>query len=199
MITLSTEQKQIIGHEGSCSVVGAPGTGKTVVLVEKVAALLEKGVAPEDIYVIAFTYYSWQILAGKLKERLGDVAEKLNIGSLRVFSQKQIELDEGKKLVFSTDKQARRYLRQAMREVGFKGSAVEAEHIIRYFKSLARKPDETAKHYDLLCAYKRFCEMDRYDVLRKHILGMRKKEYKKVPMKYAFIDNFQDITRIQFL
>jgi DNA helicase-2/ATP-dependent DNA helicase PcrA len=199
MVTLSTAQKQIIEHEGSCSVIGAPGTGKTEVLIERVIRLVEKGVTPEDIYIVAFTYYSWQILTGQLRKRLGDVVDRLNIGTFRIFAQHQIEADEGKEFVFSSDKQARRYLRQAMREVSFKGSAVEAEHIIRNFKSLARKPQENAPHHDLLNAYRRFCELDRYDVLRKHIIGIRQSHYNKVPMKYMFVDNIQDITRIQFL
>tara|TARA_R110000868_G_scaffold218576_1_gene469032 strand:+ start:176994 stop:178715 length:1722 start_codon:yes stop_codon:yes gene_type:complete len=199
MNKLSPAQQRIVEHEGSCSVIGAPGTGKTDVLVERIAHLISKGVAPEDIYVVAFTYYSWQVLTSQLRKRLGDLVDKMHIGTLRIFAQNQIEKDEGTEFKFSTDKQSRRYIRQAMGEVGFKGSAVEAEHIIRYFKSLARKPQETAPHFDLLCAYKRLCDLDRYDVLRKHIIGIRQGDYKRVPMKYIFVDNFQDITRIQFL
>lgn len=199
MINLSTEQAKIIEHEGSCSVIGAPGTGKTTVLIERVASLLAKGVNPEEIYIVAFTYYSWQILAGQLRKRLGDVADKLNIGTFRIFAQNQMESDDGCEFKFSSDRQARRYLRQAMREVGFKGTSIEAEHIIRQFKSLARKPQENAPHHNLLEAYRRFCEVDRYDILRKHIIGIRQGTYRLLPMKYLFVDNIQDVTRIQFL
>lgn len=197
---MSKTQLNITKHQGSCLVFGAPGTGKTYTLVERIAHLIESGVNPQEIYLIAFTYYSWQILFHKLKERLGAaVAEKIHIGTCRIFAQNQMEKDVETELVFATDKQARRSLRQAMREVDFKGSAVEAEHIVRNFKSMARKPAETAKYFDLFMAYKGYCEMDRYDILRRHIVGMRQGEMNLVPMRYVLVDNFQDITHIQFL
>ncbi len=197
---LSNIQKAIVEHNGSCLVMGGPGTGKTLALVEKVVRLIQSGVAPQEIHVIAFTYYSWQVLLGHFQKRLGaEVASQINIGTCRIFAQNQMEKDMQSELVFASDKQSRRSLRQAMREVDFKGSAVEAEHIIRHFKSMARKPAETAKHYDLFLAYKSYCEMDRYDILRRHIVGMRQGEMKLVPMRYVMIDNFQDITHIQLL
>lgn len=197
---LSKAQKNIVEYQGSCLVLGSPGSGKTHTLIEKVAKTIESGVAPQEVYVIAFTYYSWQVLLGHLKDRLGaSIAEKINIGTCRIFAQDQMEKDIDSELVFATDKQARRSLRQAMREVDFKGSAVEAEHIIRNFKSMARKPSENAKHFDLFMAYKNYCEMDRYDILRRHIVGMRQEEMNLVPIRHTFVDNFQDITHIQFL
>lgn len=197
---LSKAQISIIEHQGSSLVMGSPGTGKTYTLIEKISKILEQGISPSEIYVVAFTYYSWQMLLGKLKDRLGaEIADKINIGTCRIFAQDQMEKDVGSEVSFASDKQARRFLRQAMREVDFKGSAVEAEHIVRKFKSMARKPAENSKHYDLFMAYKSYCEMDRYDVLRRHIVGLRQDEMKLVPMRYVFVDNFQDITHIQFL
>lgn len=197
---LSKAQRNIIEHQGSSLVIGSPGTGKTTALIEKISKLVKQGINPSEIYVVAFTYYSWQMLLGKLRDRLGaEVAEKINIGTCRIFAQEQMEKDAGSEVSFASDKQARRFLRQAMREVDFKGSAVEAEHIVRKFKSMARKPSENIKHFDLFMAYKGYCEMDRYDVLRRHIMGLRQEEMSLVPMRFVFIDNFQDITHIQFL
>jgi superfamily I DNA/RNA helicase len=62
---LSKAQISIIEHQGSSLVMGSPGTGKTYTLIEKISKILEQGISPSEIYVVAFTYYSWQMLLGK--------------------------------------------------------------------------------------------------------------------------------------
>ena len=53
--------------EASGTVVGAPGTGKTAVLVERVARLIDAGVAADELVVLTPT----RVSATRLRDELG--------------------------------------------------------------------------------------------------------------------------------
>ena len=61
------EQKNIIdSNAGKCLIIAGPGTGKTAVLAEKIAALLRDGTAPASILAVSFTVKA----AGELRDRI---------------------------------------------------------------------------------------------------------------------------------
>jgi uncharacterized protein (TIGR00375 family) len=63
---LNRDQDQAVRDPGPVVVVAGPGTGKTHTLVARVVALVQGGVAPEDILVVTFTRKA----AGELIQRL---------------------------------------------------------------------------------------------------------------------------------
>ena len=202
---LTGKQREIVNYRKSCTVLGVPGSGKTLVMFRKIAALIENGVKPESIAVMAFSYRNMLVLKEKMRQSLGDAASGVVVGTtvdlpLKAMglSHKQADLPR-----VADNNFMRRIMRQAMVEVGFTGHSKEAEHIIRGFKSRGRKPSEADEHYDLFRAYKQHLEqtglVDRHDIIRKHIIGMRNDVYEPVPVKHIFVDNFQDITQIQML
>jgi superfamily I DNA/RNA helicase/RecB family exonuclease len=66
-IDLDPEQAAVVAHvAGPLLVAGAPGTGKTTILVEAVAARVAQGVAPERILVLTFGRRA----AGQLRARI---------------------------------------------------------------------------------------------------------------------------------
>ena len=55
-MSFNEEQKAAINHkDGPLIVVAGPGSGKTTVVVNRTAKLIEKGVNPYNILVITFT------------------------------------------------------------------------------------------------------------------------------------------------
>ena len=76
-IRLTDEQERVVGHGGGPLLVnGGPGSGKTRVIVERVARLVSEGVAqPEDIFCMTFTKKA----AGEMSQRL----KKIQDGTLR--------------------------------------------------------------------------------------------------------------------
>ena len=204
MVNLTSEQDKIIQEELHCLTLGAAGTGKTTALVEKVAYLLEKkAVKANEIYIPSFTYHGLLRMRALLQERLGKAAEGLVTGTLRDLAAYQIEMATGQPLKIATNSVVRRSLRQAMRDSSFEGTALEAEHYIRQFKGRARKPQENERYYDLFASYKTQIDrsdcVDYYDIVRQHLVGVRQGQYQLCPMKYFFVDNIQDATRIQYL
>ena len=61
---LSAQQKKLIQVEKSFWVDASAGSGKTFVLVERIMALIESGVAPRSILMLTFTN-----VASNLRER----------------------------------------------------------------------------------------------------------------------------------
>lgn len=200
---LTQEQLKIIGSQGSTVVVGAAGTGKTTTLIAKVKTLIANGAEPESIYIAAFSFRSMLMLRHFLLSAIGEKAEKVSVGTFRDFSLSVLQAQNKDMPIVSDHATVRRCLQQAVRETNFAGTTVEAEHIIRSFKARARKPNENEQHYSLLLAFKNFMEqtgkIDRYDIVRKHIVGMRNDVYHPCPIKHLLVDNIQDATQIQFL
>lgn len=71
-VTLDEHQMKAVTSEAQfVRVLAGPGSGKTRVLIERVALLLEKGVAPDRVLVVTFTSKA----AEELKERLKGMAQ----------------------------------------------------------------------------------------------------------------------------
>ena len=202
---LSKAQQEIVNYDKACTVLGVPGSGKTTVMLRKIAALIEAGVPPKKIAILAFSYRNMMVIKEHMRRELGDVASGVIVGTTVDLPLMAMGKNHAKKDLprVADNNFMRRILRQAMVEVGFGGHSKEAEHIIRAFKSRGRKPSESDDHYDLFRAYKQQMEqtglVDRHDIIRKHIIGMRNDVYEPVPVKHIFVDNFQDITQIQML
>ena len=85
----------------------------------------------------------------------------------------------------------------------FKGTVHEADHIVRNYKSRAKKVPESEPHYPLYRAYQSELEAgnlaDRHDLVRNHLLAIRAETGKPLPVDVLLVDNVQDATEIQLL
>ena len=80
-------QRYVIDHtEGPLLVVGGPGTGKTTVLVEAVAARIARGVDPERILVLTFGRRGSAALRDRIEARVaGDPGRIVHEPLVRTF------------------------------------------------------------------------------------------------------------------
>ncbi len=70
---------------GPVLVLAGPGAGKTRCLTGRIAHLLLQGVVPGKICAITFTNKAAEEIAGRLHERLGDLAEQLTLGTIHAL------------------------------------------------------------------------------------------------------------------
>lgn len=196
-------QKQIIANPGNSVVIGAPGTGKTMVIVAKVKHLLSQGVAPETIAISCFTPKSAFLFKSLLLKYIGNDAKRIKYATFKDFAETELKSSNSLVGEFADNSQMRRLLHQAKTATGFKGSIHEAEHIIRGFKSKAKKPQTTDDNYDIFSKYQDLLHnrnwYDRYDCLRQHLISLRNDMAQPARFKHMFIDNAQDMNQIQLL
>ncbi|MCG8472989.1 MAG: UvrD-helicase domain-containing protein [Desulfobacterales bacterium] len=69
---LNAMQQQAVDHpSGPLLIVAGPGTGKTHTITRRMAALVEKGIAPETILAITFTNRAAREMDERLEKRIG--------------------------------------------------------------------------------------------------------------------------------
>ncbi|MDI9615182.1 ATP-dependent DNA helicase [Methanothermobacter sp.] len=118
-IQLTDEQRRAVEHfTGPMLVVAGPGAGKTRIIVERVANLMEKrGVDPGSLVVITFTKKAADELKERILGRVGSRAEEMQISTIHSFCNRILRmypdhhpmgshfhvLDEEKQLMFIYD------------------------------------------------------------------------------------------------
>ena len=146
-ITFHERQREAIEHlEGPMLVVAGAGTGKTAVLVERVARLIEAGHArPEEIVAVTYTLDAAAELRQRVEERVGPMGAKaLRADTLHGFANHLI-LDAGRGFGTLDEKDLWVYLRPrlpALRLERFQKAAQPAKFLDDLLDFFRRCQDE---------------------------------------------------------
>jgi len=83
MITLNREQQAAAEFfHGVASVVAVPGSGKTLTMTRRIANLVDKGVAPENILGLTFTRNAAMAMRKKLEPVLNGNANRVTLATI---------------------------------------------------------------------------------------------------------------------
>jgi len=79
---LNESQQRAVAHDGKHALVLAgAGTGKTATLIARAVELLRRGVRPDQIILVTFTRRATRELRERLTVEVGEVAERLRVGT----------------------------------------------------------------------------------------------------------------------
>lgn len=200
----STAQAGALKHNDSALVVGMPGSGKTLLLLEKTARLTA---ANKKVALCTFAFRGLEYLKtyaqGHFPKLTAQVAAgNLRAGTIRDLAAQQLQA-AGQTFTFASNNQVREVLRTLVVEQAFTGTLQEAEHIIRSAKSRAKKLPENDRHYGFVTAYKQKLDalglVDRHDIIRRHVLGMKEGTVPPLPVNHIMLDNLTDATELQLI
>src|SRR3989339_174545 len=82
------QYKAVVEGDGACLVLAGAGSGKTRTLVYRVAYLMEKGIAPENILLVTFTNKAAKEMIERVQHLLGFKPDGLNAGTFHSMANK---------------------------------------------------------------------------------------------------------------
>lgn len=195
------EQELAIKHgEGPMLVVAGAGTGKTKVIIERLARLVESGVAKDKILCLTFTEKAAQEMLDRAAERLqNSYGVELNIYTFNAFGAEmlrefavEIGLSSNLQLLGSNGKIV--FLRQHLDELGFDYFAPTSRpdgqlaDISDYFSHLKQQLVKPADYLDFAGKLPASDEAERLDKKRHQELAHAYGIYQKLARSRNIID-----------
>lgn len=219
VIGLNEEQRAAVEHgDGPLMVLAGAGTGKTRVLVQRIARLVETGVAPWEILAVTFTNKAAGEMRHRLRELLGEAADAMWIGTfhatcarlLRRFGEK-IGLPRNF-VIFDDDDQIKA-LERLLKETGLDAQVSPRTILSRIDRAKNRGVDprsikvgiydeEVERLYPMYQdALAREHAVDFNDLLLRTLDLFAHEQMGKVlrtRFRHVLVDEFQDTNRVQY-
>ena len=90
--TLNEKQQQAVLHKnGPMLVLAGAGSGKTKVLTNRIAYLIESGISPSNILAITFTNKAAKEMKDRVKSLIGNDANYIQISTFHSLGLKLIK------------------------------------------------------------------------------------------------------------
>jgi DNA helicase-2/ATP-dependent DNA helicase PcrA len=218
--TLNPEQQAAVVHgDGPLLVLAGAGTGKTRVLVHRIAHLVESGVAPWQVLAVTFTNKA----AGEMRERLtgllGDGAERMWIGTFHATCARilrrwgeRVGLRKGF-LIYDDDDQLK-LVNRLLKESGTEEQVTPRTMLVRFDRAKNQGVDPTSvKRGDFVddlvaTIYPKYRDqllrenaVDFNDLIL-HVLTLCKDAEAgprlATQFRHVLVDEFQDTNRVQY-
>jgi DNA helicase-2/ATP-dependent DNA helicase PcrA len=120
MITLNREQQAAAEFfHGVASVVAVPGSGKTLTMTRRIANLVDKGVAPENILGLTFTRNASMAMRKKLEPVLNGNANRVTLATIHSFCYSMLK-NEGVAFELLTGKEQLRFIKKILSKLKIK-------------------------------------------------------------------------------
>jgi len=221
---LNEAQRQAVcAPAGNVLVLAGAGSGKTRVLVHRIAWLLAaEGVSPYGILAVTFTNKAAGEMRGRIEQLLGIPASGLWVGTFHGIAHrllrahwKEADLPQGFQIMDSEDQQ--RAIRRLIREMGLdetQWSPREVQWYINARKDEGQRPDHLQHHNDVYLrhmieiyrAYEAMCQRNGVVdfaelLLRAHELWLKQPEllrHYQQRFQHILVDEFQDTNTIQY-
>ena len=205
---LSEEQQAAARHkEGPAMVVAAAGSGKTTLIIARVAYLLDQGIVPSGILLCTFTKKASTEMKARLHKAVGEVAKKVTVATMHSVAYQMkadISEDKDKEMLVSPDF----FIERAMREVNVKSNKDDMVAQLGKAKSLGLVPNQVTdgvlrQVYEAYEAIKQKEKLVDFEDLILHAADALQRNpnfIKKWRAKYRYVmvDEFQDTNPTQW-
>lgn len=209
---LNERQRQVVRHEGSPLIVQAgPGTGKTRVLIHRLAYLLKRrALPPQSILAVTFTRQAAGEMATRIHELLPDFPglDRVTIKTFHALGQ-QLLHDAGERRGVAGEPERRELLGQAAKESGLSRKSLDRD-IFRWKQALLYPEDLAGEGQSAgLAAYRRYEDLlDREGLWDYEDLIARparlllaqpalQATYQK-RFRHILVDEYQDVNEAQY-
>jgi DNA helicase II / ATP-dependent DNA helicase PcrA len=217
---LNDRQRQAAEHgDGPLLVLAGAGTGKTRVLVHRIAALVERGLAPWEILAVTFTNKAAGEMRDRLLQLLGDRARRMWIGTFHATCARVLRR-WGERIglardfqIFDGDDQVK-IVGQLLKDDGCDDAVSARTLLVRFDRAKNRGVDPasvvTGHYVDDLVAriYPRYQErlrrehaVDFNDLLLEVLRLLDDDEAGRalaLQFRHVLVDEFQDTNRVQY-
>lgn len=206
------QQEAVDFYTGCCNVIASAGSGKTRVLVNRIAKLItEHDVDPRNILAITFSKKAKDNMIGRLKELLPEYYEYLNVETFHSFGYRIIRKFEPNEFeILDVDwkkvKIIEEIIQKKFREKKANGEEIaNALAFISYEKNKMIPPDLTSRMGRIYAEYEAYKKthklIDFDDMLTKcyELLAENNVlEYCQEQFRFILADEMQDTNAIQY-
>lgn len=214
-LSLTRDQAAAASHqEGPCLVLAGPGSGKTRVLVARLARLLAAGVPPEGLLAITFTRAAADEMRSRLAGQVGAPARQVGLYTFHGLAYRMLRLAGPVPRILREQEQAQ-ILRPLLREAHLPTDTLALEalttDLTRYAGDLAPEDFTPAacsreRFFALRTAYQRaklrLRAWDFDDLLTRSWELLRESDRWRNAwqrrLQHILVDEFQDTNRVQW-
>jgi len=210
-VILTPAQEEIVkSPEKRIFLLGSAGTGKTTVLLHRVAWLLKKGTKPHNLIILCFTRKAVNDVSSRLQYLVGAEGREIFIDTIHGFCEKMLRA-EGEKIGIPSDFKIVDPLKE--RGIYFPLKMKFGERLNSLIESLtlARASGMTPDHSDLKTYLREFylyyeqvlkennaMDFDGLLINANKLLGEDLMEGYKERFEHILVDEFQDFNPVQY-
>ena len=219
---LNKEQQEAVLHKkGPMLVLAGAGSGKTKVLTNRIANLIENGVSPSNILAITFTNKAAKEMKGRVYNLIGPEANYIQISTfhslgLKIIKENHEFLGYDKNFIILDSDDTLTVIKKLMKDLNMNPKYYNAKDLRNKISSAKNElitPEKMKKiEFDekIVTLYKKYCEklkignsVDFDDLLVLPIklfkLSENILEYYQEKYKYVLIDEYQDTNEAQYV
>jgi DNA helicase-2/ATP-dependent DNA helicase PcrA len=218
-IPLNEEQRAAVDHgDGPLMVLAGAGTGKTRVLVQRIARLVERGTEPWAILAVTFTNKAAGEMRHRLRQLLGEAADTMWIGTFhatcaRILRRYAERVGLTRSFVIFDDSDQVKLIERLLKEAAFDDQVSPRTILSRIDRAKNRNVDPTSirtgvyddvidriyPQYQAQLAKENAVDFN--DLLLKvlELLGQEDTGRRlKMRFRHVLVDEFQDTNRVQY-
>jgi ATP-dependent DNA helicase Rep len=215
MSTSSLNEAQyaaVFHRQGPLLVLAGAGSGKTRVITERIAALIERDVPPDAVTAVTFTNKAAREMRERLAKRLGERARGLRICTFHALGLEMIRRHAdrvGRRpnlSVFAETEQAAA-LRSVLQDMSLPGDAEQVKLVLRRISAAKNGMDAgdaalaaIRERYDALLTRMNAVDFDDLMVLPIGLLSGHDdvRGYWQERARHFLVDEYQDSSRVQY-